>query len=114
MQLACSASRWTHIENFCCYLLHRDIAQRVVLLLYESMSISTGSGETDFELQNACAVSFHIQYASDLHLEFGNRTAFQSIIKPVAKYLALAGDVGRPDQQSCRDFTASVSVEKSL
>lgn len=45
-----------------------------------------------------------IQYASDLHLEFVNKIAYQQILTPVAPYLALAGDVGRPDKRLYRDF----------
>lgn len=47
---------------------------------------------------------FRIQYASDLHLEFIEKTPFQPILTPVAPFLALAGDVGRPDKRSYRDF----------
>jgi hypothetical protein len=47
---------------------------------------------------------FRIQYASDLHLEFIEKTPFQPILKPVAPFLALAGDIGRPDKRSYRDF----------
>jgi hypothetical protein len=45
-----------------------------------------------------------IQYASDLHLEFFDKTPFQPLLKPVAPVLVLAGDVGRPDMRSYRDF----------
>jgi hypothetical protein len=45
-----------------------------------------------------------IQYASDLHLELTDKTPFQPLLKPVAPVLALAGDIGRPDRQSYRDF----------
>lgn len=45
-----------------------------------------------------------IQYASDLHLEFMDKVACQPILKPVAPYLALAGDIGRPDKRAYRDF----------
>ena len=42
---------------------------------------------------------FRIQYASDLHLElYVKPVSFESILKPVAPYLALAGDVGHPEQ----------------
>lgn len=38
-----------------------------------------------------------IQYASDLHLEFFSALPdFMSIVKPVAPYLVLAGDIGQP------------------
>ena len=58
----------------------------------------------DATLEKSRDSRVRIQYASDLHLEFGDQASFQSIIKPVASYLALAGDIGRPDQQSYRKF----------
>jgi hypothetical protein len=73
-------------------------------LFCESMHSSAGSGEMNVESEKKGRTSFRIQYASDLHLEFGDKTSFQSIIKPVASCLALAGDIGRPDQQSYRNF----------
>lgn len=45
-----------------------------------------------------------IQYASDLHLEFFDKTPFPPILKPVAPVLVLAGDIGRPDMRTYRDF----------
>lgn len=45
-----------------------------------------------------------VQYASDLHLELYDKTAFQPLLRPVAPILALAGDVGRPDKRTYRDF----------
>lgn len=45
-----------------------------------------------------------IQYASDLHLEIWDKTPFPPILTPTAPVLALAGDIGRPDRQSYRDF----------
>lgn len=45
-----------------------------------------------------------IQYASDLHLELYDKSAFQPMLRPVAPVLALAGDVGRPDKRTYRDF----------
>ena len=45
-----------------------------------------------------------IQYASDLHLELYDKSAFQPMLRPVAPLLALAGDVGRPDKRTYRDF----------
>lgn len=50
-----------------------------------------------------------IQYASDLHLEFSEKHSFQEILKPVAPFLALAGDIGRPDKRSYLDFLRYVS-----
>lgn len=37
-----------------------------------------------------------IQYVSDLHLEFYDKIKVADLVKPVAKYLALAGDIGKP------------------
>jgi predicted phosphodiesterase len=37
-----------------------------------------------------------IQYVSDLHLEFYDTIELANFVKPVAKYLALAGDIGKP------------------
>jgi predicted phosphodiesterase len=37
---------------------------------------------------------FRIQYVSDLHLETNHIKNFESVIKPVAPYLALVGDIG--------------------
>lgn len=45
-----------------------------------------------------------IQYASDLHLEFYQKTPFQPMLTPAAPTLVLAGDIGRPDKRSYKDF----------
>ncbi len=37
-----------------------------------------------------------IQYASDLHLEHMEKVAFPQILKPAARLLVLAGDIGNP------------------
>jgi hypothetical protein len=55
------------------------------------------------------ASRLRIQYASDLHLEFFQKIAFDMILKPVAPLLALAGDVGRPADPLYRDFLAYCS-----
>ncbi len=42
---------------------------------------------------------FRIQYTSDLHLELYKQIPrFESLLQPVAPYLALAGDIGHPPQ----------------
>lgn len=53
---------------------------------------------------NAARRLLRIQYASDLHLELVDKTPFQAFLKPIAPVLALAGDIGRPDRRSYRDF----------
>lgn len=40
-----------------------------------------------------------IQYASDFHLEFYDKQAFPHLLRPCARLLALAGDIGRPDHR---------------
>ena len=52
-----------------------------------------------------------IQYASDLHLEFFPRVEFETLLKPVAPILVLAGDIGPvggggAGAQRTRDFIA--------
>jgi len=47
---------------------------------------------------------FRIQYASDLHLEFYDKLAFPLVLKPAARYLALAGDIGNPSTNLFRAF----------
>lgn len=55
-------------------------------------------------LQRA-ANRLRIQYASDLHLEFfRSQPAFQSLLKPVAPLLALAGDIGYPKDPVYTEF----------
>lgn len=42
---------------------------------------------------------FRIQYVSDLHLElYSEPPDYSTLLKPCAPYLALAGDIGQPDQ----------------
>ena len=47
---------------------------------------------------------FRIQYVSDLHLEMYQKVPFPLLLKPVAPYLVLAGDIGQPSCQSWRPF----------
>lgn len=45
-----------------------------------------------------------IQYASDLHLEYYDKTPFPLLLKPAAPVLALAGDLGYPGRRAYRDL----------
>ena len=45
-----------------------------------------------------------IQYASDLHLEHYEKIAFPHLLRPCARILALAGDIGRPDHRLYSSF----------
>lgn len=47
---------------------------------------------------------FRIQYVSDLHLERYSRVKNSSFAKPVAPYLALAGDIGYPSTPTWNSF----------
>lgn len=47
---------------------------------------------------------FRIQYASDLHLEHYTKVYPHKLVKPVAPYLALAGDIGHPSSHLWRPF----------
>ena len=49
-------------------------------------------------------MAFQIQYVSDLHLEMYQEVPFPLLLKPNARYLALAGDIGQPLCQSWRPF----------
>lgn len=52
-----------------------------------------------------------IQYASDLHLEFFERIPdFKAILRPVAPYLVLAGDIGQPGHLVFHQFLEYVSA----
>lgn len=50
-----------------------------------------------------------IQYASDLHLEFYKSIDFTTILKPSAKFLALAGDICPPSHHLFADFMKYVA-----
>jgi predicted phosphodiesterase len=53
---------------------------------------------------------FRIQYVSDLHIEFyDKKIEFQQLVKPVARYLALAGDIGHPNHPHFVGFMDYVS-----
>jgi predicted phosphodiesterase len=52
---------------------------------------------------------FRIQYVSDLHLEHYDKLAFPLIVKPCARYLALAGDIGIPGTKIYKSFMNYVS-----
>lgn len=47
---------------------------------------------------------FRIQYVSDLHLEHYDKLAFPLLLKPAARYLALAGDIGHPRKDIFKSF----------
>jgi predicted phosphodiesterase len=47
---------------------------------------------------------FRIQYVSDLHLEFYQKATFPLLVKPAARYLALAGDIGQPGHPVFHSF----------
>lgn len=52
---------------------------------------------------------FRIQYVSDLHLEFYEKAVFPLLVKPNARYLALAGDIGQPTSPVFHSFLSYVS-----
>jgi hypothetical protein len=52
---------------------------------------------------------FRIQYVSDLHLEFYEKIAFPLLVKPISKYLALAGSIGHPNTPVWNSFFQYVS-----
>ena len=68
--------------------------------------VATGSNRATMNRLRTAAL--RVQYASDLHLEL-NPGSFQTILKPVAPVLALAGDIGRPDLPEYRNFMAYCS-----
>jgi hypothetical protein len=47
---------------------------------------------------------FRIQYVSDLHLECYDKAVFPLLVKPAARYLALAGDIGHPGHPVFESF----------
>lgn len=52
---------------------------------------------------------FRIQYVSDIHLEFYDKATFPLLVKPAARYLALAGDIGQPHKAAFPSFIDYVS-----
>jgi predicted phosphodiesterase len=66
------------------------------------------------------ALDFKIQYVSDIHLEFFEENEegewnLDKFVKPVARYLALCGDIGNPMRRQYREFLAACSrVWKSV
>jgi predicted phosphodiesterase len=55
---------------------------------------------------------FRIQYVSDLHLEmYKISPIFTTLVKPCCKYLALAGDIGHPQDDLWKNFFNYVSKE---
>jgi hypothetical protein len=56
-------------------------------------------------IPKALARMFRIQYVSDLHLEFyGGKVVFPQHLRPAARYLALAGDIGQPGDREFHAF----------
>lgn len=54
--------------------------------------------------------NYTLQFASDLHLDPSGGSVFDSLLKPVAKDLALCGDIGDPWSAVYMDFLAWCSV----
>jgi predicted phosphodiesterase len=54
---------------------------------------------------------FRIQYVSDIHLEINHITNYESIVKPIAPYLALVGDIGHIQTNTYKPFFDYVSNE---
>ena len=52
---------------------------------------------------------FRIQYVSNLHLERYEKATFPLLVKPCARYLALAGDIGKPGNIVFESFLQYVS-----
>ena len=61
-------------------------------------------------VSNALKRVFRIQYVSDLHLEFYDKIPqLSSFVKPIAPYLALAGDIGKPGHPQYKQFFDHIS-----
>lgn len=51
-----------------------------------------------------------IQYVSDIHLDFYDKVPFPLLVKPNARYLALAGDIGHPSHPNYKAFFQYASL----
>jgi hypothetical protein len=47
---------------------------------------------------------FRIQFASNLHLQYYEKVPFPLLVKPAARYLALAGNIGEPHTRLWNSF----------
>lgn len=56
------------------------------------------------KITSAARKLFRIQYVSDIHLEFYDKIPFPLLVKPNARYLALAGDIGQPSHTNYNAF----------
>lgn len=61
------------------------------------------------KIASAARKLFRIQYVSDIHLEFYDKVPFPLLVKPNARYLALAGDIGQPSHTNYNAFFQYVS-----
>lgn len=52
---------------------------------------------------------FRLQYVSDLHLEAYDKIAFPLLVRPAARYLVLAGDIGQPTRRNYNAFLSYCS-----
>jgi predicted phosphodiesterase len=62
-------------------------------------------------MARAASRLFRIQYVSDLHLEFYDKAVFPLLVKPTARFLALAGDIGKPHNHIFKSFLEYVSTQ---
>lgn len=54
---------------------------------------------------------FRLQYVSDLHLEINQILNYESLVRPIAPYLALVGDIGHIQTNNYKPFFDYVSNE---
>ena len=52
---------------------------------------------------------FRIQFASNLHLQYYEKVPFPLLVKPAARYLALAGNIGEPRTRLWNSFFSYAS-----